>query len=320
MTASCDVESLASNRTTSKMVMEAVGSQKGKTFLITGGYGGIGAITTKDLLEAGATVVLACRSEKKMQEFKASLERDLAKRLECLVCDVSDLDSVKDCAEQYLRAHKTLDVLICNSGIMFGPARKSKQGHELQFATNTLGHFLLTELLLESLERSSQGGRVVHVSSVAYKLFGDSKFDVEAYANGLDDVAKANYSPYRAYQQSKQASVEATRETAKRYPSLTAVSLHPGIMIGTDLMRDTSMFGFMKFALFNGALGGLVCEKRKSNEQGAATTTFCATVSNLDNGGYYNNCASEPVAPHACDDDNNSETFELLMKLTEKWR
>lgn len=317
------IEGFASSNCTSEMVIEAVGSQKGKTFLITGGYGGIGAITTKDLLKAGGKVILACRSASKLEAFKESIEqidKSQAERLECLECDVSDLDSVKRCAEQFLDTHDTLDVLICNSGIMFGPARTSAQGHELQFATNALGHFLLTELLLEALQKSADGGRVVHVSSVAYRIFGKNKFNVDQYANGFDDAAQASYSPYSAYQQSKVASIEATRETAKRYPGIKAVSLHPGMMVGTGLMRDTSILGLAGFALCtSGAISGLM-EKKKTNEQGAATTTACATMDTLVNGAYYNNCKVETTAAHACDEDNNAKTFDLLMDLTAEWR
>lgn len=316
------VASMASSKTTSKQVMQVVGPQKGKLFLITGGYGGLGAETTKDLLEHGARVVVACRNADKMHKFRAAVVEQLGEkagnRLEYLNCDVSDLESVKECANEFLKQHTSLDVLICNSGVMFGPGRASKQGFEYQFATNTLGHFLLTELLIGALKRSPSGGRVVHVSSVAYKIFGRESFDYKTYSKGFDEEAANSYVPVVAYQQSKVAAIELTRETAKRY-GIQAVAVHPGVISGTELMRDSSIMSFAYYAFKTGSVMSLLCEGMKSVEQGAATTTACATMDHVENGAYYSNCKVAKLAPHVLDDEHNKEVFDACLSMCENY-
>ncbi len=139
----------------------------GKTVLITGGNAGIGLETAVALAKKGAQVVIGCRSEEKGRQAVAVIrsrsENDSA---DFLLVDLADLNTVKTFALEFLEKFDRLDVLINNAGLMHSDAAHTKDGFELQFGVNHLGHFLLTRLLQDRITKNT--GRIVNVSSGAH--------------------------------------------------------------------------------------------------------------------------------------------------------
>lgn len=198
-------------------------SQTGRVFLVTGANSGLGYVTARELARHGAHVIMTARNEAKGRE---ALERLRAGQPDASVelrhLDLCDLDSVKRFAEAIVVDRVPVDVLINNAGIMMPPRTLTRQGFELQFATNHLGHFALTGLLLETLKWGAEP-RVVTVSSTAHKS-GFIHFD--------DLTGERRYSRWAYYAQSKFANVLFALELDRRLRagdvSLKSVLAHPG--------------------------------------------------------------------------------------------
>jgi NAD(P)-dependent dehydrogenase (short-subunit alcohol dehydrogenase family) len=200
-----------------------VGDQTGKVVLITGANSGIGFETTRVLADHGAHVVMACRDPEKARRAADILENDLDQSsLEILDLDLADLVSVRRAAERFRSEHARLDILINNAGVMGTPYRQTADGFELQMATNHLGHFALTGLLLDRLLTSGHS-RVVTVSSHMHH-YGHLDFD---------DVAGLRVgNTWQHYGTSKLANLLFTSELSRRlvatHEPTTAVAAHPG--------------------------------------------------------------------------------------------
>ncbi|MFJ3977829.1 oxidoreductase [Streptomyces sp. NPDC090021] len=196
-----------------KFTAHSMPSMKDKTVLVTGGSGGLGAVTGRELARAGAHVVLAVRDTARGE----AAARTMPGSTEVRRLDVSDLDSVRAFAEEW---NAPLDILVNNAGVMAIPRRESAQGFEMQFATNHLGPFALTNLLLPHIT-----DRVVTVSSNAHRRPG-AAFD---FADPNSTVA---YQPWRAYQASKLANLLFTRALERRLraveSTVSAHAAHPG--------------------------------------------------------------------------------------------
>jgi NAD(P)-dependent dehydrogenase (short-subunit alcohol dehydrogenase family) len=222
--------------------------QGGKTMIVTGANTGIGFETALALYEAGAHVVLACRSEENAEE---ALHKIIApgKRgsLEKAVLDLSDLEAIQQFAEQFIQHHQRLDILINNAGVMVPPASKTRQGFELQFGVNFLGHFALTGYLYPLLQ-STDSSRIVTVSSLAY-LRGSIDFDNLKSENSYDAT--------REYAQSKLAnilfSVELQRRIAATGDHVLSIAAQPGAN-KTALARHMDEKEFQTAAARVGAL------------------------------------------------------------------
>lgn len=211
-----------------------MGDQSGKTFLVTGANSGIGYETALGLYEAGATVIVACRSKEKAEEAISEMKKRGGKgKLEPGVLDLSDLDSVRDFANVVLNKYPKLDVLVNNAGVMVPPASKTRQGYELQFGVNFLGHFALTGYLYPLLKKTPHS-RVVTVSSMAY-LRGAIDFENLRSQKNYDDV--------REYAQSKLGnllfSLELQRRITAHGDSVTSIAAQPGAN-ETNLARTMS--------------------------------------------------------------------------------
>jgi len=192
-----------------------------------------------------------------------------AAKVDAMELDLSSMASVRKFASEYKSSNRPLNLLINNAGIMGTPFKLSKDNIELQFATNHIGHFLLTHLLLDTMKKttreSGREGRIVNVSSEAHRF---------TYSEGVrfDKLSDpSSYQSWRAYGQSKIANIlhanELTKHLKDEKVEITANSLHPGA-INTNLFR------------YNSVLNG-VCSKigkyiLKSVPQGAATTCYVA--------------------------------------------
>lgn len=238
---------------------------RGKHAIVTGANSGLGTETARVLALAGADVTLACRSveagEKVAQELRAALPKDSG-ALPVAQLDLADPGSICAFVSGYLAAGTPLDLLINNAGIMATPPGVTSLGIEQQMGTNHLGHFLLTTLLKERLEKSA-AARVVTVSSALHTR--GKKESVLATLDSDPKYASRKYVPFNAYGDSKLANILFTKALARRLPaSAMAVCLHPGV-IPTNLTRSMGFGG----AVFR-AVGKLFM---KSVPQGALHAT-----------------------------------------------
>ena len=219
----------------SRWTFDSIPDQTDRIAIVTGANSGIGFETARALAAKGAHVVLACRNQEKGRDALARIEADQpAGSLELMLLDLSDLDSVAAFAEGFAARHQRLDLLINNAGVMVPPESATKQGFELQFGTNHLGHFALTGHLLPLLTATA-GSRVVMVSSTAH-YFGKIDFDDL-------DFQQRGYKPWAAYGQSKLANLLFAFELQRRLEEAGADTLvtaaHPG-WTATNLQKHGS--------------------------------------------------------------------------------
>jgi NAD(P)-dependent dehydrogenase (short-subunit alcohol dehydrogenase family) len=287
---------------------DSIPDQTGRTAIVTGANTGIGLETARMLALRGADVVLACRSADKA---RAAVERILAEKPKGQVTqdalDLSDLTSVAAFAERFAGAHAKLDLLVNNAGVMVPPLGRTKQGFELQFGTNHLGHAALTARLLPLLE-ATPGSRVVVVSSTA-QSFG--RIDLED-----PNWERRSYSPWRAYGQSKLANMMFALELGQRLAAsgstVRVTAAHPG-WTATDLQRESGLATF-----FNPLLA-------MKPPEGALPTLRAATDPDAESGSYWGpdglfELRGAPVRAniprHAKDATVAARLFELTEKLT----
>jgi NAD(P)-dependent dehydrogenase (short-subunit alcohol dehydrogenase family) len=206
--------------------------QTGRVAVITGANTGLGYETALALADHGAHVVLAVRNLDKGKEAAARITAQSPHADVTLTeLDLTSLPSVRAAAEQLRSAHDRIDLLINNAGVMYTPKSNTKDGFELQFGTNHLGHFAFTGLLLDRLLPVA-GSRIVTVSSVGHRIMADIHFD--------DLQWERRYNRVAAYGQAKLANLLFTYELQRRlapHGTTIAAAAHPG-MSDTELMRN----------------------------------------------------------------------------------
>ncbi|MBB6625779.1 SDR family NAD(P)-dependent oxidoreductase [Nocardioides sp. KIGAM211] len=236
----------------------AVPPQHGRRFVVTGASGGIGLETTRRLVPAGAHVVLAVRDPEKGERVAAPLRASLVGSVEVARLDVADLSSVRAFAD----AVGPVDVLVNNAGVLGLPFSRTVDGFETQLATNHLGHFALTNLLLPRLT-----DRVVVVASASHRG-GD--LDVTDL-----DWSRRGYRPYAAYAASKLANLLFVAELQRRLTAagstLRVTAAHPGYT-STGIQGGTGNAAFTRLAQVGNALLGMPAW------QGALPTLYAATM------------------------------------------
>ncbi|KEH43689.1 putative very-long-chain 3-oxoacyl-CoA reductase [Medicago truncatula] len=242
----------------------------GLTAIVTGATSGIGVETTRVLALRGVHVIMAVRNKVAANDINEAILKEIpSAKVDVMELDLSSLESVKKFASEFNSSGLPLNILINNAGIMSCPFMLSKDNIELQFATNHLGHFLLTNLLLDTMKKtahqSKKEGRIVNVSGEAYTF---------AYSEGIrfDKINdQSSYNKQSAYGQSKLANILHANELARRLKDdgvdIIVNSLHPGIIL-TNLSRHMGVIhGIIQ------VIGKLVM---KNVQQGAATTCYVA--------------------------------------------
>jgi retinol dehydrogenase 12 len=258
-----------------------VADLEGRTFLITGANTGIGKETTRALAARGARVFLACRSRESGQSAIDEIAADTGSRsLELLSLDLSDLDSVRTCADAFLATGEPLHGLINNAGVA-GARGVTASGFERAFGTNHVGPFLLTSLLLDRL-RASAPARIVNVSSIAH--YDAPGIDWDAVRRPTRSVTGM-----REYSVSKLANVLHAQEVARQLDGsgVTTYALHPGV-IASDIWRRVPW-----------PVRTLMKRRMDTPERGARTSLYCATSPEVagETGQYYDDCRRrEPAA------------------------
>jgi retinol dehydrogenase-12 len=201
-----------------------------KTFIVTGANTGIGKITARELARGGAHVILACRSADKTKPVIDEIQRETGnKNIEFVALDLSDLASVRKCAEELLARNIPIHGLVNNAGLG-GQRGFTKDGFEIQFGTNHLGHYLFTRLLLDRI-KSSGPARIVNVSSKSH--YAAKALDWEAVRKPTRTTTGM-----REYEVSKLSNVLFTKELARRLQGsqVTTYAVHPGV-VATDVWR-----------------------------------------------------------------------------------
>jgi NAD(P)-dependent dehydrogenase (short-subunit alcohol dehydrogenase family) len=197
--------------------------QSGRIAVVTGANSGLGLETARELVRAGAFVVLACRNTAKGESAAAGITAEVpGARIEVAELDLASLASVRAFAKRFRSEHAALDLLINNAGVMAPPRRETEDGFELQFGTNHLGHFALTGLLIEAMQQQDDA-RVVTVSSTAHRM-GRLYFDNLQRMHG--------YHRWGAYGQSKLANLLFAYELDRRLraagSAVISLAAHPG--------------------------------------------------------------------------------------------
>ncbi len=254
--------------------LKNIPSQKGRIAIVTGANNGIGFETTLAMANYDFKVIMACRNLAKAEKAKSDILQKMPDAdLDILQLDLSDLESVKAFANNFKNKYNQLDVLINNAGVLIYSGKKNKEGIELQFATNHLGHFLLTNLLLELMPDNS-ASRIVALSSIAHKEarihFGDLNCET------TDDKGAA-------YGQSKLANLmfadELNRRLKKNNKKIIALAVHPG---GSDsgLFDEMSKVMYYTFKILSPFI-------LHSNASAAKPTLFAALSPEVKGGEYF---------------------------------
>jgi len=290
---------------------ENMPGQAGKTVIVTGANAGIGFETALAFYEKGAHVVLACRDLIKAEAAINTIKkRGGAGSLEAAALDLADLASVKQFAEQFIKGHRQLHILVNNAGVMIPPASKTRDGFELQFGVNFIGHYALTGWLYPLL-RATHGARVVTVSSMAY-VRGKIDFD--------NLRSERDYDAMREYSQSKLADImlalELHRRIATRQDDVLSVAAQPGA-------NKTELSRYMSEGDYNSAvarIGALM-----DPWQGALPTLYAATAGDVKGGDFYSPDADGgyrgyptrmELLPHALDKSVAKKLWELAERTT----
>lgn len=257
----------------SKWTTADIPDQTGRTAVITGANTGLGYETAEALAAKGTRVVLAVRNLDKGKDAADRIERAVpGATVELQELDLTSLDSIRAAAEQLRGDHPAIDLLINNAGVMFTPQSTTKDGFELQFGTNHLGHFALTGLLLDRV-LAAPGSRVVTVSSVGHR-FARGGID-------FDDLQwERSYSRVGAYGRAKLANLMFTYELQRRLfgTKTVAVAAHPGGS-RTELTRNLPPLV--------GAATRLVEPLFQGADMGALPTLRAATDPGVLGGQYY---------------------------------
>ncbi len=271
----------------------------GRVALVTGANTGIGRVTARELARQGAHVFIACRSAERAQPALAEIRAvGSAGKVDLLMLDLGDLDSIRRCAASFLALGMPLHLLINNAGLAGGRGL-SPSGFELAFGVNHIGPFLLTQLLLERIKASAPS-RVVTVASRAH--FRATGFDWAALRGPT-----RSFTGVPEYGVSKLANVLFSAQLARRLEGSGVItsSLHPGV-VASDIWRSLPW-----------PLRALVKLRMISTEQGALTTLHCAISDSAgrESGLYYDKCKVKTPSRLA----QNAESAADLWQRSEDW-
>lgn len=279
----------------------------GKVVIVTGASAGIGIETAQELAKRGGKVIMACRDvqkgEKVMQEIKEKVKNA---KISVMQMDLASFASIRQFVKEFEQNETQLDILINNAAVMLCPFSKTEDGFEQHFQVNYLGHFLLTNLLMDKL-KAAPSARIINVSALAHK----------AVTLQLDDMnQEKNYVGRVAYGHSKLAQILSTKELSKRLEGtkVTVNALHPGIVRDTEIARHTMLtMPILKWGLY--PLSWLLT---KTPKDGAQTTIYLAVASEVEDvtGKYFSDCQLANVSADAEDEESAKKLWDLSEEFT----
>ncbi|MFG1782469.1 SDR family NAD(P)-dependent oxidoreductase [Rhodococcus oryzae] len=287
----------------------------GRTVLVTGVTSGLGAETARALAGAGAHVILTARDIAAAHSGATQIrEAHPSSEPEAFGLDLADLESVRALADRLFERRTPVDILINNAGVMYTPFERTRDGFELQFGTNHLGHFTLTTLLLPSLsaaaDRSGVPARVITVSSDAHRACPVDLVD--------PNFEGRTYDKFVAYGRSKAANVLMTVELERRVggQGVHTFAVHPGVC-ATGLARHMSRDDMAEMKRMSAGSPNALTTL-KSIPAAAATSVWGATAPELDSvgGAYLADCGVGAAADHATDPATAAALWELSDELT----
>jgi NAD(P)-dependent dehydrogenase (short-subunit alcohol dehydrogenase family) len=275
-----------------------MGDLEGRTFLVTGGNTGIGRATSAALAGRGGRVYVGCRSKPKGEAAVAAIRAETGNdAVGFLPLDLADLASVRQCAKAFLALDQPLHVLVNNAGVA-GQRGVTSQGFEVTFGVNHLGHFALTNALLDCLTASTPA-RIVSVSSDAH--YQPKGIDFEALRQRTRGITG-----FSAYAVSKLCNVLHAQELARRLDGtgVTTYALHPGV-VASDIWRRVPW-----------PARPIIKRRMLSTARGAATSIYCAVSPDVAqaSGRFYDNCQERAPSPVA-----TTELARLLWERSEAW-
>lgn len=308
------------------------------TVVITGASSGVGLYAAKALADRGWYVVMACRDLPKAEQAAKAVEMP-PDSYTILHIDLASLESVRHFVKDFRETGRSIDALVCNAAIympLLKEPLRSPEGYELSVATNHLGHFLLCNLMLEDLKKSSSQPRLVILGTVTHNPkelggkipprpdLGDLKGFAEGFKAPISMIDGKKFEPVKAYKDSKVCNVLTMRELHRRYHDSTGVifsSLYPGCVATTALFRNHYPLFQKIFPLFQKYItGGFVSEELAGDRVAAVV----ADPEYSQSGMYWSwgnrqkkNGKSfvQEVSPEASDDDKADRMWDLSAKL-----
>ena len=305
------------HKTTADEVLEGI-ELSGKTVFITGGASGLGTETARAMATKGAHIIIAARDVAKGEEA-AKTVRDAtgSDKVDVIECDLASLDSVRQCAEAANAKYDKIDLLINNAGVMACPKGETADGFEMQFGTNHVGHFLLTNLLMPLVEKGDNS-RIVNLSSRGHHFdtvhFDDTNFE------------DREYEKWASYGQSKTANIMFSVGLENRLADkgVHSYAVHPGGIqtnLGRHLTEEDIAMLMKRMEENSGASVAF-----KNVEAGAATTCYAATAPEVEGKGgvYCEDChvaevndddPTGSVKSYAVDPDNAEKLWALSEEM-----
>ncbi|MFZ2322590.1 MAG: SDR family oxidoreductase [Ignavibacteriaceae bacterium] len=272
-----------------------------KICLITGATSGIGKASAIELAKLGYDLILIGRSESKGFKITEKISGTNNVKAEFFACDISSLNEVRKAAEAIKSKYKKIDVLINNAGSRFDTYQKSADGIELTFATNHLGHFLLTYLLFDNLKKS-ESARIINVSSSAHS---GKKIEIENLVN------PKFYNRSNVYGSSKLANILFTYELSRRLNELkiTVTALNPG-GVASNFAKNNGFFPWLKHVAYH-----LIKRELITPKQGCQTIIYLASSPEVEGvtGKYF--YLNKEIKSSS--ESYNEETAKKLWKLSE---
>lgn len=284
--------------------MATATSMRGKRIVLSGASRGIGRETALALGKQGADLSIVVRDA---ERGKAVAEEVRALKgggdVEVFVADLSSLGDIRRVGTEILAKRDIIDVLVNNAGALLMDRQVTKDGYEATFATNHLGYFLLTKVLLEAVKKAA-AGRIVNVASEAHRG-GSLVFD--------DLMGEKKYAGWFAYSASKLANILFTAELARRLEGtkVTTNSLHPGVIASGFARNNVGFVGF---------LAKLASPFLMSSENGAKTTVFLATDPSVagTSGLYFSKSKPKPPSREARDASVAKRLWDVSEELVGK--
>ena len=294
-----------------------------KTILITGtSDGGLGAETAISLAHANpAQIILLARSESKVAPVISKIHAlNPSIKATFFSIELDDFDSVRRCAANINAQITKLDIMINNAGIMaVVNFTTNKIGIESQFATNHLGHFLLTALLFPKISAVGSGARIINLTSDGYTI-GPCRFEDYNFKDGKE------YDPWSGYGQAKTSNILFTRQLASKLASkgILSFAVHPGVIMGTNLSNHLDRSVFKDISAITERNTGFPFEmgQPKEKQQGVATTLVTALDPSITgvSGSYWEDAKTREMREYASSMENAERLWTLSEKLVgERW-